>query len=42
MNAMDEKHLTYHLVSLSKYRKAVFEEQVDSLLKGVCPKMEKG
>jgi putative transposase len=33
--------LLYHLVFPAKYRKAVFDEQVDSLLKEVCLEMEK-
>ncbi|MDJ0563573.1 MAG: IS200/IS605 family transposase, partial [Microcystis sp. M49629_WE12] len=31
--------LLYHLVFPAKYRKAVFDEQVDSLLKEVCLEM---
>ena len=33
--------LLYHLVFPAKYRRAVFDEQVDSLLREVCLEMEK-
>ena len=33
--------LLYHLVFPAKYRRAVFDEQVDILLREVCLEMEK-
>ncbi len=33
--------LIYHLVFPSKYRRAVFDEQVDAILKEVCLEIEK-
>lgn len=33
--------LLYHLVFPAKYRKAVFDEQVDEILKEVCLEIEK-
>ena len=33
--------LLYHLVFPAKYRKAVFDEQVDEVLKEVCLEIEK-
>jgi len=33
--------LLYHLVFPAKYRRAVFDDQVDQVLQGVCLEIEK-
>ena len=33
--------LMYHLFSSAKYRRVIFEDEVDSVLKGICEEIEK-